>query len=82
MRPRARLRRRCAGKGERLRQLGEDVDLKLALAYAMKSANEATGIPFPIDLVDDSISIDRMLAKEFADEIEARLEPLNPQKEE
>lgn len=78
-------------------ELGEDVDLNLALAYAMKSANEATGIPFPIDLVDDSISVDRMLAKEFADEIEARLllnpqltseevearlEPLNPQKEE
>jgi len=77
-------------------ELGEDVDLDIVLAYAFKNVNLATGIPFPIDLVDELISVEKELAKEFAEEIEARLlleseisseevearlEPLNPQKE-
>jgi len=77
-------------------EIGENVDLEMVLAYVLKSANLATGLPFPIDLVDEMISIDRELAKEFAeevearlllnrevssDEVESRLEPLNPQKE-
>lgn len=78
-------------------ELGEGVNVELALAYAWKTANKATGIPFPVDLVDEAISVDRLLAREFADEVEARLlldskleaeevearlEPLNPQKRE
>jgi len=39
----------------------------------MENANPATGLPFPLDLVDANISVDRKVAREFADEIEARL---------
>ncbi|MCS7126272.1 MAG: DNA double-strand break repair nuclease NurA [Aigarchaeota archaeon] len=77
-------------------ELGEEIDLDTVLAYTLKIVNKATGIPFPIDLVDEVISVDKELAKEFAEEVEARLlldsrisseevearlEPLNPQKE-
>mgnify|MGYP006977940227 FL=1 len=77
-------------------ELGEGVDLDTVLAYTLKNVNIVTGIPFPIDLVDEQISIDKELPREFAeeveatllleseissDEVEARLEPLNPQKE-
>ncbi len=77
-------------------ELGEGVDSETVLAYTLKNANIVTGIPFPIDLVDEQISVDKELAREFAEEIEARLllesevsseevearlEPLNPQKE-
>jgi hypothetical protein len=77
-------------------ELGEGVDFETVLAYTLKNANIVTGIPFPIDLVDEQISVDKELAREFAEEIEARLlleseisseevearlEPLNPQKE-
>lgn len=76
-------------------EIGEGVDIDIVLAYSFKDVNMATGIPFPIDLVDEQISVDKELAREFADEIEARLllesgvsseevearlEPLNPQK--
>lgn len=78
-------------------ELGDGVDPDVVLSYSFKNANMATGIPFPLDLVDEVISVDKRLAKEFADEVEARLlldpsisaeevearlEPLNPQKEE
>ncbi|MEN2974027.1 MAG: DNA double-strand break repair nuclease NurA [Candidatus Caldarchaeales archaeon] len=77
-------------------ELGEGLDVDTVLAYALTSANKVTGIPFPIDLVDEMISIEKDTAREFAEEIEARLlldprisseevearlEPLNPQKE-
>ncbi len=78
-------------------ELGDGVDLNLALAYLLASGNPATGLPFPIDLIDEMISFDRRLASEFADEIEAKLllssglnvddvhgdfESINPQKSE
>ncbi|MCD6312418.1 MAG: DNA double-strand break repair nuclease NurA [Thaumarchaeota archaeon] len=78
-------------------ELGDGVDLDLALAYLLDSGNPATGLPFPIDLIDEMISFDRRLASEFADEIEAKLllssglnvddvhgdfESINPQKSE
>ena len=78
-------------------ELGDGVDLDLALAYLLDSGNPATGLPFPIDLIDEMISFDRRLASGFADEIEAKLllssglnvddvhgdfESINPQKSE
>lgn len=78
-------------------ELGRGVDQDLVLSYLQASANPATGLPFPIDLIDEIISFDRELASEFADEVEARLllgsgldvdhvygefEPINPQKPE
>ncbi len=78
-------------------ELGEGVDQDLVLPYLVSVANPATGLPFPIDLIDELISFDRRLASEFADEIEARLllnseldaedvygefESINPQKSE
>lgn len=76
-------------------ELGEGVELDTVLAYSFKNVNMVTGIPFPIDLVDEQISLEKEIAREFAEEVEARLlleskisseevearlEPLNPQK--
>ncbi|MEM1583572.1 MAG: DNA double-strand break repair nuclease NurA [Nitrososphaerota archaeon] len=76
-------------------ELGEGVDLDIVLSYSLKNVNVVTGIPFPIDLVDEQVSLEKEIAREFAEEIEtrllleseisseeveARLEPLNPQK--
>ncbi len=58
-------------------EFGEKVDLNLVLSYLKKWANPVTGLPFPIDLIDANISLDRRLALEFADEVESRL-LLNP----
>jgi hypothetical protein len=57
--------------------------------------NPATGLPFPLDLMDADISLDIRIAKAFADEVEARVlnaenpravkdffTGINPQKEE
>ncbi len=78
-------------------EFGNGVDQDLALSYLQASANPATGLPFPIDLIDELVSFDRKLASEFADEVEARLllrsdldvdyvygefESINPQKPE
>jgi len=54
-------------------ELGRGVDLESTLAYLMENANPATGLPFPLDLVDANVSVDRRIAREFADEVEARL---------
>ena len=54
-------------------ELGRGVDLESTLAYLMENANLATGLPFPLDLVDANVSVDRRIAREFADEVEARL---------
>jgi len=77
-------------------ELGEEVDLELVLTYLRWSANPATGLPFPLDLVDANIALERRIAREFSEEVEARLlldqsleaeevrgdfSPLNPQKE-
>ena len=78
-------------------EFSEAVDLELVLAYLKQSINEATGLPFPLDLIDANIGVDRGIAREFAEEVEARLlleerleaeevrgefTSLNPQKEE
>lgn len=78
-------------------ELGSGVDQDLVLSHLQASANPATGLPFPIDLIDELVSFDRELASEFADEVEARLllssgldvdhvygefESINPQKPE
>jgi len=54
-------------------ELGRGVDLESTLPYLMENANLATGLPFPLDLVDANVSVDRRIAREFADEVEARL---------
>ncbi len=59
-------------------ELGRGVDLDFILSYLRKSGNPATGLPFPIDLIDENITLDRRLALEFADEVESRL-LLNPE---
>jgi len=59
-------------------ELGRGVDPDFALSYLRKSGNPATGLPFPIDLIDENITLDRKLALEFADEVESRL-LLNPE---
>jgi len=70
--------------------------LKKALWYVYRSKDPATGLPFPLDLVDNLVSLPHGVAKEFAEEVEARLlragvDPVallgifsrfNPQKEE
>lgn len=76
-------------------ELGDLVDAEWALSHLKGIINPTTGLPFPLDLVDENISVDRKLAAEFADEVEARLlqdpeldadgvygdfESLNPQK--
>ena len=78
-------------------ELGDGVDRALTLSYILSDANPATGLPFPLDLADENISLDRRMAIEFAEEIEARLllnreleadlihgefASINPQKEE
>ncbi|MCS7132960.1 MAG: DNA double-strand break repair nuclease NurA [Aigarchaeota archaeon] len=78
-------------------ELGDEVDVGWSLSCLGGITNPVTGLPFPLDLVDENISIDRRLASEFADEVESRLlqtpeldaddvygefESINPQKEE
>lgn len=58
-------------------ELSRGLDLDFALSYLRKSGNPATGLPFPIDLIDENVALDRKLALEFADEVESRL-LLNP----
>ena len=79
-------------------EVHEDVDVTPLLSYFMNFHNVATGLPWPIDLVDANISVPQGFTKEFVDEVQARLlhDPamgdklklmeffsyLNPQKEE
>jgi len=44
-----------------------------ALWYVVRSKDPATGLPFPLDLVDNLVSLPRGVAKEFAEEVEAHL---------
>ncbi len=77
-------------------ELGNGVDLETVVGYLSWSVNKATGLPFPLDLIDELISLDRRISREFAEEVEARIllkralnmsevreefTPLNPQKE-
>jgi hypothetical protein len=66
--------------------------LEEIFAYFQAFHNPATGLPFPIDTVDDLVSLPRGFQREFVDEVQAQLigegvvdsyfEYLNPQKEE
>lgn len=75
-----------------------DMDVEPILSYFQAFHNPATGLPWPIDLVDENVSLPRGFTREFVEEIEAELirdpevqdkislqthfAPLNPQKEE
>lgn len=75
----------------------QNVDTAPLLAYFKANCNPATGLPFPIDLIDEGVSLPRKFTKEFVEEVEALLirdeeldkidlsnyfAYLNPQKEE
>lgn len=47
--------------------------VKKALWYVYASRDPATGLPFPLDIVDSLVSLPRGVAREFAEEVEARL---------
>ncbi len=47
--------------------------IKKALWYVYASKDTATGLPFPLDIVDNLVSLPKGVAREFAEEIEARL---------
>ncbi|MEM1791509.1 MAG: DNA double-strand break repair nuclease NurA [Nitrososphaerota archaeon] len=47
--------------------------VKKALWYVYASRDPATGLPFPLDIVDSLVSLPKSVAKEFAEEVEARL---------
>ncbi|MEM4311767.1 MAG: DNA double-strand break repair nuclease NurA [Nitrososphaerales archaeon] len=51
----------------------KDMDIKPMLAYFLNFYNEATGLPFPLDLVDESITLPSGFLREFVEEIEAQL---------
>lgn len=73
------------------------VDVKPILAYFQANHNPATGLPFPLDLVDENVTLPEGFTKEFVKEVESLLikDPkldkydlsnhflsINPQKEE
>lgn len=75
----------------------KEADVKPLLAYFQANYNQVTGLPFPIDLIDENVSLPRGFTKEFVEEVEALLIQdkdldkldlsnyfmyLNPQKEE
>ncbi|MEM1946901.1 MAG: DNA double-strand break repair nuclease NurA [Candidatus Caldarchaeum sp.] len=47
--------------------------LDKAFSYIFATANPATGLPLPLDLVDELVSLPRGIGKEFINEIEAEL---------
>lgn len=75
----------------------KDVDVRPIIAYFQANHNPATGLPFPIDLIDENVSLPGGFTREFVEEVEALLirDPeldrfdlsnyfmsINPQKEE
>lgn len=44
-----------------------------AVSYVFATANPATGLPLPLDLVDELVSLPRGIGKEFINEIEAEM---------
>ena len=73
------------------------MDVKTILSYFQASHNPATGLPFPMDLIDQNVSLPTEFTKEFVEEVEALLirdseiekydlsnyfQSINPQKEE
>jgi hypothetical protein len=89
---------RCSASPPFEFEVHEDVDVMPLLSYFMNFHNPATGLPWPIDLIDANVSVPQGFTKEFVDEVQARLlhDPemsdklklmeffsyLNPQKEE
>ncbi len=78
-------------------EVHREFDVKPLLAYLQANHNPATGLPFPIDLIDENVSITEGFTREFVEEVEALLisDPdldkfdlsnyfmsINPQKEE
>jgi len=78
-------------------EMHKEADVKPLLAYFQANYNPVTGLPFPIDLIDENVSLPRGFTKEFVEEVEALLiqdkaldkldlsnyfSYLNPQKEE
>lgn len=78
-------------------EVNKDMNIKPLLAYFEANYNPVTGLPFPIDLIDENVSLPRGFTKEFVEEVEALLIQdkaldkldlsnyfmyLNPQKEE
>ncbi len=75
-----------------------DAQIRPVLSYFLGFHNPATGLPWPLDLVDSAATLPRGFTKEFVEEIEARMikdgevsdklallqyfSQLNPQKEE
>ena len=51
----------------------KDVDISPILEYFIAFYNPATGLPFPIDLIDQEINLPRGMVREFVEEVEARL---------
>ena len=49
------------------------MDLGPVLAYCTAFSNEDTGHPFPLDLIDDDVTLPRLFTREFVEEVEARL---------
>ncbi len=75
----------------------QNIDVKPILAYFAASYNPATGLPFPMDLIDQNVSLPTEFTREFVEEVEALLihdpeiekfdlsnyfQSINPQKEE
>ena len=74
------------------------VDLGVVLPYLVSVHNPATGLPLPIDLIDENVTLPDGLSREFVEEVEAALlrdsgglsedvlmewfSSINPQKEE
>ena len=50
-----------------------EIDVQPILSYFKTNYNPATGLPFPIDLIDQNITIPQGLTREFMQEIEALL---------
>ncbi|MEM4189824.1 MAG: hypothetical protein QW544_04855 [Candidatus Caldarchaeum sp.] len=53
-------------------ELSQDM-LEKIFSYIFATANPATGLPLPLDLVDELVSLPRGIGKEFINEIEAEL---------
>jgi len=51
----------------------KDIDVRPLVAYFQANHNKVTGLPFPIDLIDQNVTLPRRFTKEFVEEIEAIL---------
>lgn len=51
----------------------KDMNVEPLVAYFQATHNPVTGLPFPLDLIDESISLPKGFTKEFVEEVEALL---------